>query len=156
MRSATVPGEPSDSGQIAVLVLSLVAIASALILVVAAASGVHLQRKRLLALADAAALHAASGVSEQAYATEGVRPGGGVPLTDDTVLAATRDYLDLTLPRLTEQEIDVVAPTGAPGGHTAEVTLQRRVQVPFVQWLAPRVDPAIVIRVTARADVSLR
>ena len=49
-----------DDGQIMILTIGFVVVALLLVTVVASAAGVHLERKRLLALADVLALEAES------------------------------------------------------------------------------------------------
>ena len=67
-----------DEGRIALLALGFVVVAASLVLVVTAAAGVHLDRKRLLALADLAALDAADALSASAYYAGGL-PSDGLP-----------------------------------------------------------------------------
>ncbi len=142
----------SEDGQISVLIVGYVCVALMMILVAASASSVHLQRKQLLGLADAAALAAASAATQQSYLDEGVAPGQSVPLTDDSVREEAENYLRLARPRL---PVRVVAPTGAPGGRVAEVSLRTRADLPFVGWVLRGWRTGITIEVTSRADVEL-
>lgn len=84
----------SDEGQVTVLTLGFTVIALALVLVVAAATSVHLERKRLLGLADLAVLAAADEVSTGYFAEGADAPDRPVvPLTDAGVRAAVEEYL---------------------------------------------------------------
>ena len=75
------PGRPDgrsrDDGQVMILTLGFVVVALLLITVVVSAAGVHLERKRLLALADLLALEAADAVGDDQYFAPGAgrRPG---------------------------------------------------------------------------------
>lgn len=87
-------GRDDDDGQVMVLTLGFTVIALALVLVVAAATSVHLERKRLLGLADLAVLAAADEVGAGYYAPGADAPGRPVvPLTDADVRAAVERYL---------------------------------------------------------------
>ncbi len=66
-----------DDGQVTVLVIGFVVLALAVVAVVTSAAQVHLERTRLAALADLAALAAAERVSDEAY----FAPSGGGPGT---------------------------------------------------------------------------
>ena len=80
-----------------ILTLGFVVVALLLLTVVVSAAGVHLERKRLLALADLLALEGADAVGDNRYFVPGRRPGGagagGVPLTDASVRASVDRYL---------------------------------------------------------------
>ncbi len=141
-----------DDGQISILVIGYVSVALMMILIAASASSVHLQRKQLLGLADSAALAAANAATEQSYLDHGVTPGQSVPLTDDSVRRQAQDYLRIADP---QRPVQVVAPTGAPGGRIAEVTLRTQADLPFVGWVLRGWQAGITLQVTSRADVEL-
>jgi len=61
-------GDP-ESGQIMILTLGLAMVVLGLIFVVVSVTSVQIERKQLLALADAAALDAAGQIDEAAYFT---------------------------------------------------------------------------------------
>lgn len=145
-------GRRSDDGQIALLVLCFVTIAASLILVVVAASSVHLERKRLVALADAVALDAADDTSPDIYLREGLIEGEGVALTDESVRASARAFLADSGAR----GVQVADPTGAPTGRAAVVTLTTTAQPPLVAWVLDGWGDGIVLTVTAKAEAPLR
>lgn len=134
------------------LVYGLVAVL--LVLVVVAASAVHLDRKRLLGLADAAALDAADAVDEAAYfeataQTEGI---DAVPVTDATVRDSVVAYLRRqdAPSRFVDLAVDVSA-TGTPDGESAVVVLTAR-SVPLLpDAVAGRFGAGVPLRVTASA-----
>lgn len=135
------------------LVFGLIGIA--LVTVVVSASAVHLERKQLLAVADAAALDAADALDEAGYysGATGAQADGGVPLTDASVRASVQDFLAGSGPRF--DSLAVGAPTGTPDGQTAEVTLLAVARLPLVSSvLAPWAD-GVPLRVTARARTEL-
>ncbi|WP_235929565.1 pilus assembly protein TadG-related protein [Cellulomonas citrea] len=78
-----------------ILTIGVVVLALALTLVLAAATSVHLQRTRLAALADLAALDAADGIDDPSYFRPGADAPGRpvVPLTDAGVSAGVERYL---------------------------------------------------------------
>lgn len=82
-----------DDGQVTVLVIGFVVVALALVAVVTSAAQVHLERTRLAALADLAALAAAERVSDEAYfaPSTGGRGTIGAPTATDGGAAATED-----------------------------------------------------------------
>ncbi|WP_309135312.1 pilus assembly protein TadG-related protein [Cellulomonas sp.] len=83
-----------DDGQVTVLALGLAVLVLLLVTVTVSATGVHLDRKRLLATADLAALAAADAVADDRYFGGAASRGpAGVPLTDAGVRAAVEDYV---------------------------------------------------------------
>lgn len=78
-----------------ILTIGVVVLALALTLALAAATSVHLQRARLAALADLAALDAADGIDDPSYFRPGADAPGQpvVPLTDAGVRAGVERYL---------------------------------------------------------------
>jgi hypothetical protein len=145
----------AEDGQITLLSIGFVLVALALVLVVASASSVHIERKRLLALADAAAADAADAVAAGEYYGGAGGPGApGVPLSDDSVLAAVNEHLVASPLADRFAGLAVGAPTGTPDGRRAEVTLTATAQPPLVPWVLVPWSDGIGLRVTvsARAD----
>lgn len=152
-RAGRVRRAGDDSGQVLLLALVYGLVAILLVLVVVAASAVHLDRKRLLALADAAALDAADAVDEPAYfAATGAGGIDAVPITDRTVRESVTAYLQRqdAPSRFVGLAVDTSA-TGTPDGETAVVVLTAR-SVPFLpDVVAGRYRAGVPLRVAASA-----
>ena len=117
----------TDTGQISVLLVGLVAVALSIVLGVLGATSVQLGRIHLLDAADAAALDASDALAEQRAYAEGLGPG--VPVTDATVAQAATEHLAArALPgRLSGW---AVSSAGTPDGRTAVVTLTGTARIP--------------------------
>ncbi len=141
--------DASEEGSILPLLAGFVAIALALILVVAGASSLYLERKRLYTIADAAALAAA-----QSFPLDSVEvdPGGGVTpvLPPEAVEDAVRDYLG-GLPA--GMEGLAVEEATSPDGTSAQVTLSAVWRPPLASPLLPE---GVRISVTSVARTALR
>jgi len=112
----------SDDGQITLLAIGFAVLAITLVLVVAAAAKVHLERTRLLALTDLVALDASDAVDQDSYFA-GHGGADGVPLTDADVRAAVDRYLRAH-PESTSGLGDVVVlAADSPDGRSAHVRL---------------------------------
>lgn len=135
-----------DDGQLAILVIGFVVIALALVSVVASATSVHLERVRLAALADLAALDAADTVADAAYYAPGGAGGPGAAalpdaLSDEAVAAAVASYLAENPDPAARWDDVRVLEAGAPDGRTARVRLGAVVRPALVSWvLAPFTD----------------
>ena len=143
-----------DDGQVLLLALVYGLIAILLVLVVIAASAVHLDRKRLLALADAAALDAADAIDEAAYFEAAAGPDGidAVPVTDATVRDSATAYLQRQQApgRFVDLAVDTAA-TGTPDGTTAVVVLTARSLPLLPDAVAGSFSAGVPLRVTASA-----
>jgi len=130
-----------DDGQILVLTLGYVVIALLLVTVVASATAVHLERKRLLALADLVALESADALAEHGYFPSGAGNGAGLPLSDASVRVAVEDYLrDNPGAAAGLDDLTVLSAT-TPDGRSAEVRLGAVARPAVVSWvLAPWTD----------------
>ncbi len=169
-----------DDGQVTILVIGFVVVALALVAVVVSATQVHLERTRLAALADLAALDAAGRVSDEAYfapsggaASDGQvssrsrgensaagadgrdegASGAALALSDDEVATTVDAYLTAhpdAAPRWTGLR---VLEADAPDGRTVRVTLGAVVRPAWTAWvLAPFADGiAIEASSSARA-----
>ncbi|PRY14742.1 hypothetical protein CLV37_106303 [Kineococcus rhizosphaerae] len=140
-------GAPRDEGRIALLSLAFGLLAVVLVLVVVSASAVHLQRKRLYAVADAAARDAADALDGRSYYS-----GGRVLLTDASVRGSVEGYV--------REHADVAgvvvgAGTGTPDGRRADVELVVVTAPPFTAFVPERFAR---VRITARssAEAELR
>jgi uncharacterized membrane protein len=147
--------EGADDGQILLLVLGYCLICLVLVLVVVSASAVHLERKRLLSVADAAALDAADSFDAGVFYTEGTAPGRGVPVSDASVRASVDDYVESRGASGDFSAFGVASPTGTPDGQTAEVTLVAVAIPPLVTSVIEDYAGGIPLRVTARARTGL-
>lgn len=146
-----------DDGQVALLVLGYAVLALVAVLVVTAASAVHLERKRLWAAADAAAADAADAVDERTYYGGGEALTTGVPLTDAGVRAAVRAHLERTGAGDGFVGLRTGATTGTPDGRTAQVQLVATAQVPVLRLLdgSSLTGDPLTISVTSRARTAL-
>ncbi|WP_093375086.1 pilus assembly protein TadG-related protein [Flavimobilis marinus] len=137
-----------DEGQVLVLSLVFTSIALALVIVVVAVTSVHLERKRLLTLADGAALHAASVIDEAEF--YGGAPGEAPALTRASVEAAASDYLSRSPEAAKLRDLAMVE-ASTPEGETAAVTLVAVARPALVGWLVDLVDDGIVITASSSA-----
>lgn len=139
-----------DDGQITLLVLGFVAILLLLLTLVTDASKIFLAQRSLSGAADAAALAGANAVDEGTiYAG---RTGTDLPLTDDGVRAAVRDYVVKAGLDDPDRFRDfAVLRAGTDDGVTATVTLHTRVRLPFVRLLSRRWSGGYPVQVTAHA-----
>jgi hypothetical protein len=142
-----------DSGQIMILSIGYALIAMVLVLVLAAASAVHLERKQLLALADAAALDAADAIDLDRYYAGAAGDAGADPVTvtDASVRAAVARHIS-TAPSATGlARLQVAEPTGTPDGSTVQVTLTAVARPAFVPWVLAGHADGVPLRVTSSA-----
>ncbi len=129
---ATSRREPRpDAGNVTVLSIGLAVLVISLVLVVASATAVQLDRVRLLHLADELALDAADSVDLGAYYA-GEVPGGDAALllAEDRMVAAAADRLAEASARHGVEEAQLVSVT-SPDGSTAVVRVQLRVSPLF-------------------------
>ncbi|WP_456789590.1 pilus assembly protein TadG-related protein [Cellulomonas sp. P5_C5] len=134
-----------DDGQVLVLTLGFVVVALLLLTVVVSAAGVHLERKRLLALADLLALEGADAVGDNPYFVPGAsqdgQGAGGALLTDLAVRAAVDGYLRDNPDAATAWDELVILDAATPDGRSAQVRLGAVVRPVLLSWvLAPWSD----------------
>ena len=149
----------AESGRVLVLVVGLLSVVLAFAVVAAGATSLHLERKRLVALTDAAAADAADAMDTVAYyrvLAEGRSPGAPgapIPLSDATVRGAVREFLADAPPAQVGRldELSVAAPTGSPDGSTAQVTLRARLRPAILPAGLDPLLPGVVAEVTSTA-----
>jgi len=144
-----------EEGQVMLLSLCFALICLLLVTVVASATSVHLERKRLAALADSLAIAAADELDLEAYyGGEAPEPGedGKIFLTDESVAGAVAEHLAAWPERGRPQGLAVTR-AETPDGRTAEVELVAFARPVLVTWvLAPWSDGiALSARASARA-----
>lgn len=128
----TRPTFRDDRGSILPLVAAFTALGLTLVLLVAAASSLYLERKRLLSLADAASL-----VGAESFELDEITVDDGLvraELTAPEVMAAVEQYLDAypsTFDELRLKEATTV------DGRSASVTLSATWHPPVVSLLVP-------------------
>lgn len=134
-----------------VLLIGYVLLAILVVTVVAAAGSLYLGQKKLLSMADSAALAAADTFELNGGSTSS---DPGTLLTNQGVLAAAQNYLaGIPAP---EQLSNVVLgeATGAGDGRTAQVSITGVVHPLFINFLVPE-GIAITVTSTARANLLL-
>ncbi|ABM08752.1 pilus assembly protein TadG-related protein [Arthrobacter sp. Rue61a] len=139
-----------EEGQITVLIVGFVLLLLLLASVVMAASAVYLEHKKLLSLADGAALAAAD-----SYTVAHIG-GSYVPstsLVDATVIASAGSYLDASNAFSRHDHLAVGAGTGSEPGGTAVVVLTAVAHPPVISFLLPE-GILIEARSTARSRLT--
>jgi hypothetical protein len=134
-----------------VLLIGYVLLVLLLITVVAAAASLYLGHKKLLSLADGAAL-AAADTFELSGGSATTDPG--TLLTSQGVLAAAQSYLAGSQTPAGLGNIVLASATGAGDGRTAQVNLSAVVHPLFINFLVPG-GINITVTSTARANLLL-
>jgi uncharacterized membrane protein len=140
--SASAGRQRDEEGQVAVLIIGFVAISLLVLTVVMAASAVYIERKKLLSVADGAALAAAD-----TFTLADVETGEGAPvprLSDGAVHSAVQRYLAETGAAGRFNGLAVSGGTGSPESRTAHVELSAVVHPPMVNFLVPDGVPITV------------
>lgn len=134
-----------------VLTIGYVAIALLLATVVAAASAIYIEHKKLLSVADGASVAAAD-----SYALGQMDSGAETPsavLNSERVRSVTEAYLSQNGARSRFDRLAVGRGTGSPDSTTAEVVLNAVAHPPVVSFLLPDGVP-IEARSTARSRLT--
>lgn len=152
--SGRCPARRADDGQVMLLAIAYGVLALLLVTTVVSATAVHLERKRLLATADLAALAAADAVDPARFYA--ATPAGADPLVELTpasVSEAVAEHLT-TSPEAGRLTGLAVVEATTNDGHTARVTLRSLAQVPLISWVTAPWSDGITLQVstTARAD----
>lgn len=148
-------GASGDDGQVTVLALGLAVLVLLLVTVTVSATGVHLDRKRLLALADLAALAAADEVADDRYFAGGAERGpAGVPLTDASVRAAVADYLADRPEEAARWGGVAVLEASTPDGRSVVVRLGAVTRPALVTWVMAPWSDGIALEAEAVARAS--
>lgn len=134
-----------DEGSTLPLIVVFGAIALALVLVVAAATDLYLERKRLFTLADGAAL-----VGAESFALDGVRPGPAGGLRPRLEPGQVRDAVEAYLASEPADDVDGLHLDAATttDGRSAAVSLSSQWRPPVLTVFVP---DGIRISVTATA-----
>jgi hypothetical protein len=139
------PRDDAESGRIMLLTLGFMVLGLMLVAMVASATAVHLDHKRLYNLADMLAVDAADAATPEAYVD------GHLALTDDDVEHAVRDAL-ATYP-FPEQLPDAlrVVTADTPDARTARVTLTARSHPVLLAWFTRPTESGLGLTATSTA-----
>lgn len=130
-------------------------LALVLVLVVVSVSSIYIERKRLLALADAIAADAADAVDIEGYFAAERGQGPQLPLTDESVRESVLDYLSSAPSSVVDFEsLALSEPTGSPDGSSAQVTLSALARPPLPTWVLAPWQGGFTIEVTVSARAS--
>ena len=130
------------------------ALALLLMTAVVSATGIHLEQKRLVALADELALEAADALDLAAfYRGESPAPTevGVVPLTDGDVRRAVEEYLAAHPGVVDGVEGLRVVEAASDDGRTARVTLAALARPPLVSWITAAWSDGVTLTATSSA-----
>lgn len=140
-----------EDGQITVLIIGYILLSLLVVAVVTAVSAVYIEHKKLLSVADGAALNAAD-----TFTVASIDEGGGEPapvLDSGSVSRAAGAYLARSGAIARFHNLSLDPGTGAPDSRTARVVLTAVVDPPIVNFLVPAGIP-IVATADARADLT--
>lgn len=140
----------TDEGSIIPMLAGVAAFALAVVLVVAAATSLYIDHKRLLSLADAAALVGAEAydLAEVEVTDDGVR----VPLRPERVRAAVADYLAGLRPETVPVDDVTLVRAGSDDGRSATVVLRGSWSPPVLTVFVPEGLP-LEVTSTARTII---
>jgi hypothetical protein len=141
---------PTDAGSVTLLSIAFGALALLLMTAVVSATAVHLEHKRLVALADTLALEAADALDVAGFYRGQAPPptaDGVVPLTDDDVRRAVEEHLAAHPPAADVR----VTEAGTDDGRTARVTVTGLARPPLISWITAPWSDGIALVATASA-----
>lgn len=141
-------GVRSDDGNIGVLSLGFAIVIIMTVLVVSAATAVHVQHLRLTHLADELALVAADSLDVDAYyagLAETPTSEAGVVLTEQRMRDSVNEHLAQAQSRVNLNTVSVVA-VESPDTHSATVTIAVTMQPLFgMEALMPYADGIVIV-----------
>jgi hypothetical protein len=143
-----------ESGHVTLLSIAFAALALLLLTAVVSATGIHLERKRLLVLADELALEAADALDVASfYRGEARRPtaDGVIPLTDADVRRAVEEYLSTNPSVAARHERLTVTEAVSDDGRTARVSLAAVARPPLISWITAPWSDGVALRATSSA-----
>ena len=141
----------SEHGQTMVLIIGFTLLALLLASVVAAASTLYIEHKKLLSMADGASVAAAD-----SYTLGGTTEGSSRPaavLTGERVRSVTASYLGRNNAYARFDRLAIGGGTGSPDSSSADVVLTAVAHPPIVSFLLPEGIP-IEARSTARSRLT--
>lgn len=142
-----------DSGQVMLLILGFAVILGLLVTVVVDVSHLYLERRALVAAADAGALAAAQAIDEAALYTGGpVAAGASVRLDDQRV--DQRLLEQIRAAGLDERFSDLQVERVSTDGITVTIELSARVRLPFLNTVTGQSD-GLRIGASARAQTAV-
>lgn len=143
-----------DAGQITLLSIVFAVLALLLVTAVVSATSIHLERKRLLILADDLALEAADALDLDSFyrgQAGAPRSGAVVPLTDAGVRRAVVGYLTDHPGTAAGLEGLTVDEAVSPDGRTARVSVTALARPALVSWITAPWSDGIALRATSSA-----
>ena len=151
--SANARHEPSERGQISLLILGFTLIALMLIVGAVDVTAVQLARTRLLDAADGAALDASGALDNRSAYQAGLK--SAISISDESVRRSATGYL-LSDPRPHGISSWVLAEgTGSPDGQTAVVRLRGTADIPIAASVLEAFGGSVTITVESRAQSML-
>lgn len=140
----------NENGQIMVLAIGYVALALLVATVMLGVTSLYLEHKRLLSLADGAAIAAADSFTLGEVAATSGRPAA--VLNADRVRNTAQEFLTNSPASQRFDALAVAGATGTPDGATAVVVLTAAVHPPIINFLVP---DGFTISVTSTARSQL-
>ncbi len=150
LRKRVADGDRED-GQVMVFIIGYVVIALLVVTVVMAASAVYIEHKRLLSVADSAAIAAADTFS--LGQVEGTEAAPVTILNDAAVNDAVESYLSRTAAAGQFSGLAIAPSTGTADSRTAHVVLTAVAHPPIINFIVPE---GIPISVASDARSKLR
>lgn len=132
-----------EDGQVMILIIGYVLLSLLVVTVVMAISSVYIEHKRLLSVADSAAVAAAD-----TFSLGEIEMSGNTPvtvLTDGAVTDAVTSYLNRTAASGQFHSLNIVPATGTSDSRTAHVVLSAVVHPPVVNIFVPDGIPITVV-----------
>ncbi|MHA7305430.1 pilus assembly protein TadG-related protein [Arthrobacter sp. TMN-49] len=145
------PRPGNADGHVMVLLIGYVLLTLLVVTVVAAAGSLYLGQKKLLSMADSAALAAADTFELNGGSTSS---DPGTLLTNQGVFGAAQDYLASIPAPDSISNVVLAEATGAGDGRTAHVSITGVVHPMFINFLVPE-GISITVTSTARANLLL-
>lgn len=131
-----------EDGQVMVLIIGYVVISLLVVTIAMAASAVYIEHKRLLSVADSAAIAAADTFSLGQVETTAAAPV--TILNDAAVNDAVRSYLSRTAAVESFSGLAIAPSTGTSDSRTAHVVLTAVVHPPIINFIVPEGIPISV------------
>jgi uncharacterized membrane protein len=139
-----------DDGTVLLLILGLVVVAALLVAAVTDVSALYLERRKLIAAADGAALAGAQAVDEESVYRNGLPTEGPVPLDQAAAERAVRDYL--TDAGLMTGDLDVTISTSTT---TVSVVLRTSARLPVANTVTSGASGTAAVSATATARTAV-